>query len=431
LAKVVVIGAGPMGLATAYQAARDGHAVEVVESGPVAGGMAAHVDFDGLSIERFYHFVCRADHATFQLLDDLGMKDVLRWVPTSMGFYLGGKLHRWGDPVSLLRLPGVGLVTKLRYGALAFISTQRDRWDALENVSAKGWIRRWCGEEGYEKFWRPLLDYKFYDYADVIGARWIWNRIQRLGRSRKSMMQEELGYLEGGSETLVRALVDAIYVLGGTVRLNAAVKRVTCEAGRATGVETAAGHIAADAVISTVPVQQIPSLAPDLPADWLEKYAAIHSIGVCCVLFKLRRQVSPHFWVNISDPALEIPGIIEFSNLRRLPHTIVYLPYYMPVSNPKFSWPDERLQHDAWLCLKKMNPSLTEDDILGVRVSRLRYAQPICEAGFAAKVPPVQTPIAGLQIADTCFYYPEDRGISESVKLGRQMARNVTQGGGA
>jgi hypothetical protein len=37
----------------------------------------------------------------------------------------------------------------------------------------------------------------------------------------------------------------------------------------------------------------------------------------------------------------------------------------------------------------------------------------------------VQTPIAGLQIADTCFYYPEDRGIAESVRLGQEMAQNI------
>ena len=40
-------------------------------------------------------------------------------------------------------------------------------------------------------------------------------------------------------------------------------------------------------------------------------------------------------------------------------------------------------------------------------------------------IPPVQTPIAGLQIADTCFYYPEDRGISESVRPGQEMTAHV------
>ena len=36
-----------------------------------------------------------------------------------------------------------------------------------------------------------------------------------------------------------------------------------------------------------------------------------------------------------------------------------------------------------------------------------------------------ETSIAGLQIADTCFYYPEDRGISESVRFGKLMAERV------
>ena len=43
----------------------------------------------------------------------------------------------------------------------------------------------------------------------------------------------------------------------------------------------------------------------------------------------------------------------------------------------------------------------------------------------AAMLPPVQTSVGGLQIADTGFYYPEDRGISESVRLGRIMAEQV------
>lgn len=36
-----------------------------------------------------------------------------------------------------------------------------------------------------------------------------------------------------------------------------------------------------------------------------------------------------------------------------------------------------------------------------------------------------QAQIGGLQIADTCFYYPEDRGVSEGIRLGREMADAV------
>ena len=64
MARVAVIGAGAMGLAAAYHAAGAGHDVEVFEADTVAGGMAGHFDFDGVSLERFYHFVCKADAPT-------------------------------------------------------------------------------------------------------------------------------------------------------------------------------------------------------------------------------------------------------------------------------------------------------------------------------------------------------------------------------
>ena len=41
----------------------------------------------------------------------------MRWRATSMGYYIDGKLYRWGDPFALLRFPGLGLIDKLRYGA--------------------------------------------------------------------------------------------------------------------------------------------------------------------------------------------------------------------------------------------------------------------------------------------------------------------------
>ena len=143
---------------------------------------------------------------------------------------------------------------------------------------------------------------------------------------------------------------------------------------------------------------------------------------------KLRRPVSRNFWVNICDPDIEVPGIIEFSNLRPFPEPIVYLPYYMPETHPKWAWSDEQFITEAWSYLRRLNSALDDDDLLDVKVGRLRHAQPVCEPGFANKIPPVETPIAGLQIADTCFYYPEDRGIAESVRLGAEMAARVPLG---
>lgn len=411
-----------MGLAAAYHAAKAGHRVQLLEAGPEPGGMAAHFDFDGLSIERFYHFVCKADADTFALLDEIGLGDRMRWRKTSMGHFANGRLHEWGNPLALLKFPGVSLLSRLRYGLLAFVSTRRNHWDAIETQSAREWITRWCGTEVYDRLWKPLINLKFHEYSEDISAAWIWTRVRRIGRSRRSLFQEELGYIEGGTQTLVDALARKFIEHDGELRLSTPAIRIISAGGRVRGVLTSAGAFPADAVISTMPTPLIADLVPDLPDEWKDRYRAINNIGVCCLLFKLKKSVTPHFWVNIADPGIAIPGIIEFSNLRPCENTIVFVPYYMPATHPKFSWEAERLLAEAFGYIQRLNPDITREDILASHVARLRHAQPVCEPGFAAKIPPIQTPIAGLQIADTCFYYPEDRGISESVRLGKAMA---------
>ena len=249
MATVGIVGAGAMGLAAAYHALKAGHRVTVYEADSVPGGMAAHADLDGLSIERFYHFVCKADAATFALMAELGIADRMRWRDTSMGYLVGGRLHRWGDPVALLTFPGLSALAKLRYGLQMFRATRRADGGDLETRTARDWIEGGAGREAYEVLWRRLFELKFFEHADRVSAAWIWTRIKRIGTSRRSLMQEQLGYIDGGSQTLVEALVEAIERLGGTIRLAAATREVVVADGRVTGIRTDAGTDPVDAVI--------------------------------------------------------------------------------------------------------------------------------------------------------------------------------------
>jgi protoporphyrinogen oxidase len=414
-----------MGLAAAHRAATLGHEVDLVEAGTKPGGMAAHFDFGGLSIERFYHFVCKADAPTFALMEELGIADRMRWVPTSMGYYMGGKVHPWGDPISLLTFPHLDLVSKIRTGLQMFLTTKRRNFAGIEHLTAQQWIEGGSGRRVYETLWKRLMELKFYEMAGDVSASWIATRVRRIGTSRRSMFQEELGYIDGGSETLVEALVNAFAAKGGRLHLGMPARRVTTSEGRVTGVEAGERSFAADAVISTVPTPLIARLVPDLPADWQAKYAAIRNIGVVCLLFRLKRPVSKHFWINIVDPDIEIPGLIEFSNLRPVGDTVVYVPYYMPVTQLKWAWTDKQFIDEAFGYIRRVNPAIGADDLVDATVGRLTHAQPVCEPNFRDKLPAIQTPIAGLQIADTCFYYPEDRGVAESIRYGRMMAEAV------
>lgn len=425
MANVAVIGAGAMGLAAAYHLAMAGHTVEVFEADRVAGGMAAHLDLGGLSIERFYHFVCKADRPTFDLLNEIGLKDAMRWTPTSMGYFYKGQLFPWGDPISLLTFPHLGLISKIRYGLMAFLATKRSDWSKLDKITAEKWLKDWCGPQGWNVLWEKLFALKFFEHSDKVSAAWMWTRLKRIGTSRRNLFQEELGYIEGGSEALVKRLVDRIEAMGGRVHLAAAVSEVHIEDGTVAGLTAGGTRRAFTHVISTMPLPLIPKLIPGLPAATKQAYARLENIGVVCVVHKLKRSVTKHFWVNINDPSIEIPGIVEFSNLRPVDAHVVYVPYYMPVTHPKFALSDAALIAESFGYLKRINPALKDDDLITSAIGRLKYAQPICPPGFLDLLPPIESEIRGLQIADTSSYYPEDRGISEGVRVAREMAARV------
>lgn len=428
MTKVAVIGAGPMGLAAAYELTKQGKQVDVYEYDDRIGGMSAHFDFNGMNIERYYHFVCGKDHPLFELMDELNMRDKLHWVDTNMGYYYNGQLHKWGDPFSLLTFPHLDIISKLRYGAHMFLSSKRkkEQWQDLDSIDAVNWLKKGGGDKAFKVLWERLFKLKFHHYTENLSAAWIWARIRRMGQSRRSIFQEQLGYIEDGSETLLKRLQSEIEAKGGRIILNTPVQEVVSDHKKVTGVMVNDQEINYNQVISTIPLQYVPRMIPQLPDEHLHQYQQVQNIGVVCLLFKLKKAVTRNFWLNISDENFEIPGIIEMSNLRPLSEHTVYVPYYMPQTLEKFKWTDEQFAEEAKAYIKKLNPDLTEDDFIDINVSRYAFAQPICQPDFAHHLPPMRSTINGLFIADTSYYYPEDRSISESVHLGKQLAEMTT-----
>jgi len=425
--RIAVLGAGPMGLAVAYQLARDGHHPVIFEADDRVGGMTAAFDFSGLMIERYYHFHCISDHAFLKVLDELSLSHQMHWVETKMGYWFKGKLQPWGNPIALLRFKGLSLVAKFRYGLHAFLCTKRNDWKPLDNLEATRWIKSWVGAEAYEVLWRRLFDYKFYEYTDNLSAAWIWSRIRRIGRSRYNIFKEKLGYLEGGSHTLLQALKKDIESNGGKIFLNSPVIKVVVESEKVIGLEIRGQLQKFNKVVSTIPLPYIPALIPDLPKDILAKFKAQKNIAVVCVIVKLKKRFTENFWVNINDDEMDIPGIIEYTNLRPLDQYIVYVPFYMPGEHSKFKDDDSVFINKVRKYMQKINPQLKNNDFIDIRASRYRHAQPICDPGYLDNLPPVDLPIKGLWVADTSYYYPEDRGISESIDFGRKMAKAIIQ----
>lgn len=417
--RIAILGAGPMGLATAYYLIKQGYQPNIYEADDRIGGMTATFDFNGLQIERFYHFHCTSDDVYFELLNDLNLMHKFHWVKTKMGFYFQHSLQEWGHPLALLRFKGLSLLEKMRYGLHAFYSVKKNNFRDLDKIRAVNWIRKWLGNSAYTKLWEKLFTYKFYNLSDQISAAWIWARIRRIGRSRFNLMHEKLGYLEGGSETLLNAMKNFIEDHGGQFFLNTPIQQVKIKDQKVLGIKVNGKDKVYDEVICTIPIPYVSKIIPDLPGDIINQFKSIQNVAVVCVIAKLKQTVSPYFWVNVNDNDMDIPGFVEYSNLMPMEHPIIYVPFYMPQHLKKFNDNDDIFIKKVKSYLMQINSKLCDDDFIDLHVSRYLYSQPVCPPQFLNMLPPIDCRVRGLKVADTSYYYPEDRGISESFKFAK------------
>lgn len=425
--KIAIVGAGIMGLTLAYRLLNQGYDVSIFEKDDRTGGMSASFDFDGLNIERYYHFFCKPDIPVFQLLKELGIGHILTWKETKMGFFYEGKLYPWGNPLALLKFPGLGLLSKLRFGLQVFLSIKRNKWDKLDRLTAVEWIKCFVGEKAYQVLWDSLLRLKFHNFREELSAAWVWSRLRRVGVSRKNMFHETLAYLDGGVDRLLAALENKIKQMGGKIFLGSEVTHIYIgmPGNKVTGIKVNGQEHCFDKVITTIPLPYIPQLAPDLPGDVIERYKRLDNIGVVCVILKLSHPLTENFWLNISDREIDLPGVIEFSNLRPFEQMIAYFPFYLHRTHPWFSESDAHFIEMVKRYCKRINKEFSGNWVLAEKVHRYEYAQPVCPPGFLDMLPPVKTIVEGLYIVDTSYYYPEDRSLSESIRTAQELAKEL------
>lgn len=425
--KYAILGAGPMGLMAAMELLKRGHEVDIYERDDRIGGMSATFNFDGLDIERYYHFVCKTDFPLFELLSELGLSDTLKWTDTKMGFFYNGTLYKWGTPFALLGFKGLGLISKLRYGVHAMYTKNIKDWRPYDRIQATSWLRRWVGERAYNVLWKSLFDLKLFEHSDEISAAWIGTRIKRVALSRRSLMQETMGYLEGGSATLLDKMQAFIETKGGRIHLNSGIDKVNTVDSKVSGIVVNGQELPCDAVISTAPIQYVPKIVPTLPAAFTQRINNIKNIPVACVILKLKKPLSENFWMNINDPAIEIPGVIEYSNLNRMTPSVLYAPFYMPRTHPKWAKSNDELIDEVIGYLALLNPAFDSSWVLARHCHRYEFAQAICPPGFYDMLPSMRTPVQGLYMADTAYYYPEDRSINESIAVAKRLIETALE----
>lgn len=428
MSSVGIIGGGPGGLAVAHDLARAGHDITLFEAASDFGGLARSLELGGIRIERYYHFICADDAGYFRKLRELGIEHKLRWKPTRMGFFYQGTSYPFSSSLDLLRFGAISLEGRLRYGLSVLYCWQMDRWEHLDGVSAETWLVRMLGHETYRATWYPLLKVKFGQYHNEISAAWAWHRVHRIVRSRRTPLHPEvLGYIQGGTDALIAALVAELQQRNALLLPGMRVERIDVSGKRAVGIVTADGverHF--DHVVSTVPLPLLLGMIPNLPAPYREQLSRIEYIGVICLVFRLRHSLTESYWLNINDDHVPFNGCIEYTNLNEQAtpdgSKIVYVPYYLPQSHEWFGYTDEQLVQECVAALRVINPRFSSDWIIGCAVSRDPFAQVICRTGFREQIPAHSTPVQNLYLMDSSQLYPSDRTMSGTFDRAQNVA---------
>jgi protoporphyrinogen oxidase len=448
--RVAVIGAGVAGLVCAYRLGQEGHTADVYERWPGLGGQAATIDVGGGHLlERYYHHLFTSDRHIAELYAELGMPEELEWRPSSMAFFLEGRSWPFTSPLHLLRFGPLKPAARIRMG-LAVLKLQKTARDVgpFEGITARQWIRDAMGAQPYEKVWGPLLRGKFGDRADDISMAWLWGKLtMRRKLEGKEARQELLGYPGRSWEPLFRVLQAKIEIRGGRVLIDRPVARL---ARRADGFEITAGAAGSfrtghdphayepdgeperyDAVVATVPNDVFLGLLDDdlataIGDDYRAKLDGIEYHTALCLLLELDRQFSPYYWTNIADPELPFVGLVEHTNFvepeRYDGRRFLYVANYLAPGDELLELDAEALIERYTPGLRKVNPGFDRSWIKERWLHREPAAQPIVTVGYRERIPPLQTGVPHLILANTTQIYPEDRGTNYAVRLGGEAA---------
>ena len=433
--RAAIIGAGPAGLAAAFDLARGGHQVTVYEAGERVGGLAAGFKDDGWewALEKFYHHWFTSDHALLQLADELGIRDQIMFLRPKTSYRINGQNVQLDSPVSALLFPHLSVFAKAPFGFATIFLRLTNNWKPLEKTTADAWLSKWMGRETYNLLWRPLLIGKFGSEYQNVNMAWMWARLHT--------RSTQLGTFVGGFQRFMDVFAAKVEEKGATIRLNTAVEQIARD-GEQLALITADGtRETFDTVLSTSSPALTLKLAPEIAKvdnGYADKLRKLRSIGAVCVVLALKQSLLTDgtYWLNLPATSADktksdypFLALVEHTNFLGAEHyngdRLIYMGDYVPADHEYFQLSEDELAERFIAVLKQFNPEFKPDWIRKRWVFRAPYAQPVPLVNHSRAIPDTQTPLKGLYLASMSQVYPWDRGTNYAIELGREVAARM------
>jgi len=446
---VVILGAGPAGLAAGHELSINGAKVTVLERNDYVGGLCRTVEYKGYKFDL-------GGHRWFTKNEDLNnwfrrlMGDEIVMVDRISRIYYGGKYFFYPVRFSDI-LKKTGPFTILHAG-FAFM------WAMLaQSVSNKppanmkeAYVAQF-GSKLYDMFFRRYSEKVWGLPCEKLSADWVSQRSQGLSiwtivreallankKEQVTSLIDNFMYPRDGYMRIPERMAEDIRSQGNDVQLGAAVTRLTYHG--ASDIEVfyqqngEERSVRANAVLSTLPLGLlVQMLTPACGKNVVDAARGLvfRDLVTVNAIFK-RKQVSPDTWLYVQDEDVLFGRLHEPKNWSpaMVPddeHTSVVLECFCTRGDSVWNMTDEEI---VQRCLRDLVDKLKfvrDEDFEDAAVVRTTQTYPVYDLQYSEKIATIKAflkDFEGLHIVGrggTFRYNNADHSIEMGLLLGRKL----------
>lgn len=424
--KIAIIGAGFTGLAAAYSLLKKGHEVTIFEKDNKPGGLAIGFQENNWewTLEKHYHHWFTNDTSILRLAKEIDYEVLIKRPKTSV--YINTTSYQLDSPLSSLTFPKLSFLERLRMISIfALLFKLNPFWQPLEKFRIATTLPKLIGEKAYNIIWKPQLLNKYGKYIQQISLVWFWARIAKRTTS--------LAYPKGGYLKFAEFLVKTISRKGGKISFNTEVVEITSNQNVIVRIKNFKGKqekYAFDKAIVTLPTPQFLSITPQLPSKYKKQLRQLKGLGATNLVLRLKEQFMKDntYWLSVCNTNSHIMVLVEHTNfIDKVNYNnehIVYIGNYMSPTDKNFSLSKEELLKIYDPFLKKINP-LYKKVLIGYELFKASFAQPLIPVNYSKIIPPFNSPVKNIYLANIQQIYPWDRGTNYAVELGEKIAKHI------
>ncbi len=421
--KIAIIGAGFTGLSAGFEFVKKNHDVYIFEKDDNPGGLAIGYQEKkwNWSLEKHYHHWFTNDKSVLKLANEINFKVIIKRPKTTV--LIKEKIYQLDSPITVLKFPLLSILSRLRMAAIVGFLKFNPLWKPLEKYKAAKVLPRFMGRHAYEMIWEPLFINKFGKFTNNISLAWFWARITKRTPS--------LAYPKGGFLTFANALVDEIKKRKGKFFFGSEIldlkegKNLTLTIKHKDGKTT---HETFDKIIVTTPSFLFLKIAKSLPENYKNKLGKLNGLGATNLVLRLRKPFFSDntYWVSVCDKNAPVMAIVEHTNFMNKKNynneSILYLGNYRESTDPYFQMDENQMLEHFDKFLKTINPKYRKN-IIGKKLFKAPFAQPIIPINYSKILPKFITPIKNVYLANIEQVYPWDRGTNYAVELGQIVSK--------